>query len=59
MIQHLLARLSEASTWAGIAAEAGNLGIDTSHLGWWGPAVHAAMGLAGLAAFLIPERSKQ
>lgn len=55
-MQYLLARAREASTWAGVA------GI-VAAFGWqadpqtWGAITQAGMGLAGVAAILLRDRS--
>lgn len=55
-MNYILGRLREPSTYAGIAAilAAFNITIDP---GMWGTIVQVCIGLAGLVAAMVPDRS--
>ena len=55
-LQYLLARLSEASTWASIAAVLAGAGFVLPD-GLWHSISLIGIGIAGVAGFLIPEAS--
>jgi hypothetical protein len=56
VMNYVLGRLREPSTYAGLAAvlAAFNVNIDP---GLWGTIVQVAIGLAGLVAAVVPDRS--
>jgi ATP-dependent Zn protease len=56
LVQFLVARLKEPSTYAGLGALLAAAGVHL-HPDVLSAATSAAMALAGLAAVLIPERS--